>query len=77
METWRDYWSRDTLWRESALGEISAAILLRRAGEILPFGRTDAVLEIGCGPGHLAKLLAPRVARVHAVDIAPQSVAAC
>jgi len=35
------------------------------------------VLEIGCGPGHLAALLAPRVGRVHAVDVAPRSVEAC
>lgn len=76
-ENWRDYWSRDTLWRESALGEISAGILLRRAGEILPFGRADSVLEIGCGPGHLAKLLAPRVEGVRAFDVAPACVESC
>lgn len=76
-ENWRDYWSRETLWRESALGKINADILLRRVGEILPFDRTDSVLEIGCGPGHLAALLAPRVGSVHAVDIAPPSVESC
>lgn len=76
-ESWRDYWSRDTLWRESALGALSAGILLQRTREILPFSRADSVLEIGCGPGHLAALLAPRVGNVHAVDIAPPSVAAC
>ena len=76
-EGWRGYWSRDTLWRESELGGISAGILLRGTRETLPFGRADSVLEIGCGPGHLAALLAPLVGTIHAVDIAPPSVAAC
>lgn len=76
-ENWRDYWNRETLWRESALGGISAGILLRRTREILTFDLHDSVLEIGCGPGHLAALLAPRVGSVHAVDIAPRSVESC
>ncbi len=76
-ESWREYWSRETFWRKSALGAISAGILLRRTREILPFGPADSVLDIGCGPGHLAALLAPRVGSVHAFDVAPASVAAC
>lgn len=76
-ESWREYWSRDLLWRDSRLGGISAGIFLRRAPEFLPFGRRDAILEIGCGPGHLAALLAPVVERVHAVDVAPQFVELC
>lgn len=75
--SWLDYWSRDALWRESPLGGASADILLKRVGHHLSFERTDSVLEIGCGPGHLSSLLALRVGSVHAVDVAPSAVAAC
>lgn len=76
-ESWRDYWSRDSLWRESPLGRVSAGVLFRRVRKLLSFDRTDSVLEIGCGPGHLASLLAPHVDSIHAADIAPAAVAAC
>jgi SAM-dependent methyltransferase len=76
-DPWREYWSRDALWRDSPLGDASARILLRRVGRVLSFDPADAVLEIGCGPGHLAALLAPRVRRVHAVDVAAPAVTAC
>jgi SAM-dependent methyltransferase len=76
-ETWRDYWSRDRLWRDSELLRINAALLRRRAPEAFTLGPDDAVLDIGCGPGLLEALLAPQVARVHAVDVAGQFVELC
>lgn len=35
----------------------------------------DHVLELGCGSGMTARLLAPHVARIHATDIAPGMIA--
>jgi len=74
---WRDYWSRDELWGESELWRENAALFLRRVARHVPFGPQDSVLDVGCGPGHLADLLAPRVASVHGVDVAPAFLRAC
>ena len=64
-------WSRSGLWR------INARRFLRRAGPLLGLQKTDAVLDIGCGPGDLARALAPMVEVVYAVDTSPRMVARC
>jgi SAM-dependent methyltransferase len=74
---WREYWGRDELWRDSPLWRVNAEVFLRRVVDVVPFGPGDVVLDVGCGPGHLEALLAPLVARVHAVDTAAQFVELC
>ena len=37
-------------------------------------GRSGAVLDAGCGPGDIARPLAPLVGRVDAVDLSPRMV---
>ena len=51
--------------------------ILGRLVEALEPATTDVVLEIGAGTGTLTRLLAPRVARVIAVEKDPWLVAAC
>lgn len=63
-------------WRASELGAITERLerrlVLRRIGEIA--GR--AVLEIGCGDGHLAVKLAEKGANVSAIDASPAMLSA-
>lgn len=74
---WVEYWGRDDFWRDSPLWRMNAEVFFRRAGELVGLSGDDRVLNIGCGPGHLERLLAPRVAEVVAADVAGQFVEAC
>lgn len=63
-------------WRASELGAITERLerrlVLRRIGEVAD----RAVLEIGCGDGHLAVSLAEMGASVRAIDASPAMVSA-
>ena len=51
-------------WKSAYLDSLHKAALSRH----VPFGRTDHVLDFGCGIGRIVRWLAPRVATVHGVD---------
>ena len=76
-ETWIQYWEKDDFWKDSTLWKINADLFLRRADKIVGFRKSDAVLNIGCGPGYLEPLLAPRVKQLDSVDTAQQFVRLC
>ena len=76
-EDWIGYWEQDTFWSGSRLWKIHADLFLRKAAPILNLQSTDAVLDIGCGPGYLARRIAPRVASVCAVDTSERFVQMC
>lgn len=60
----------ETLWAD---GERTLDALLDRLGVTL--GRDHHVVEIGCGIGRLTRALAPRVARVTALDVSGEMLA--
>jgi len=72
-----EYWDRDNFWFQSELLKVNARLFLEKADPIVHFNRTDSVLNVGCGPGFLEKLLAPRVESVWAVDVSQQAVQEC
>jgi trans-aconitate methyltransferase len=45
--------------------------LIARVAEIAGLGRADRVMDLGCGPGQLARAFAPGVAEVVAIDPEP------
>ena len=46
--------------------------LIRRVAELCTLGAADRVLDLGCGPGQLAKALAPFVGAVVGIDPEPE-----
>lgn len=69
---WTEYWSRDEVWAQSELWKINADVFLRRIAPWISFTPADTVLNIGCGAGHLERMLAPKVSRIHVVDTSDQ-----
>lgn len=53
-----------------------AEALLHRVAEVTGTGRAHRVLDLGCGPGPLARGFAPLVGEVVAVDPSPEMLAA-
>ncbi len=49
--------------------------LIARVAELIGLTGSDRVLDLGCGPGQLARAFAPRVAEVVAMDPEPQMLA--
>lgn len=74
---WVDYWSEDNFWKDSSLWKINSELFFKYASRLVEFKKSDTVLDIGCGPGHIEALIAPLVKNVHAVDIAEQFVDMC
>ena len=52
-----------------------ASALLRRVAEVTGLGSKHRVLDLGCGPGPLARGLAPLVGEVVAIDPSPEMLA--
>ncbi len=75
--SWIDYWNRDRFWTGNKIWEKNAEIFLRRAEPVVRFLKTDSVLNIGCGPGHLEQLLAPLVSGICAADTSENLVSLC
>jgi len=74
---WIEYWDRDDVWSNSPLWKINACLFFRRARGVVGFRADDAVLNIGCGPGHLEQLLSPAVKQILAVDASGQFAEQC
>lgn len=76
-DCWVKYWKQDDFWKDSELWRVNAGLFCREARKILVFSKSDRVLDIGCGPGHLETLLSPLVQEIVAVDVAGQFEALC
>jgi SAM-dependent methyltransferase len=77
QDPWTEYWAQDDFWKDSLLWKINAELFLRRADKMFAFNRNQSVLNIGCGPGYLEPLLAPKVKRIHALDTAERFADLC
>ena len=74
---WQAYWQADEFWTDSALWKENARIFTEKLQAFVNLSPQDEVLDIGCGPGHALKFLAPRVGRIQALDPAPRFVERC
>ena len=52
-----------------------ASALIRRVAEVTGLGSRHRVLDLGCGPGPLARSFAPLVREVMAIDPSPEMLA--
>lgn len=75
--TWIEYWDRDDFWCGSRLWEVNHEVFLRRVCGVVSFGHDDVVCDIGCGPGHFERRLAPRVKEIVALDTSERFVELC
>lgn len=65
-EVWREFWNADA--RPHPLLRIEAGEYVRRLGSVIRLAPSLRVYDFGCGPAHVAELLAPHVASIHAWD---------
>jgi len=71
---WARYWDSQDDFCET-LCSLNARIFIDRAAGPLALSPSDRVLDLGCGTGHVAALVAPLVDCVHAVDTGPNNLA--
>ena len=76
-DNWIEYWNEDDYWYSSKLWKVNVELFFRRAGKIVGFGKNDTILNVGCGPGCLETLLAPRVKSILAVDTSERYMEMC
>ena len=50
----------------------SDGAVVARLGELFPEGLGPRVIDLGCGPGRIIQVLAPRFAEVHGVDVSDE-----
>ncbi|MBV9937297.1 MAG: class I SAM-dependent methyltransferase [Acidobacteriaceae bacterium] len=50
---------------------------MKASQELMAFGPEDRVLDIGCGSGYIAALLAPRVQEYWGLDTSPRFISQC
>jgi len=79
---WQGLWGRkasaDSALSASGRGSTSITTFLHIVADVFDVLKplpSDHVLDLGCGPGMFSVVMAPLVARVHAVDLAPEMVA--
>jgi len=72
---WIDYW--DSQSEFDPMMRIAAGYFHNQAKELVGFGPSDVVLDIGCGPGDLAAHLAGTVSEIHGVDTSVSMISRC
>ena len=61
-------------YREHLLDELAGKPLDRAFLDAFAERCTGTILDVGCGPGHVARYLAARGATVEGVDLSPQMI---
>ncbi len=65
---WISYWDQDKFWAQSKIWALNASLFMRGVSSFMNFSKKDSVLDIGCGPGFVAELLAPTVGSYAGAD---------
>lgn len=76
IDNWPDFWSREIIlekehWRKNI------ELFVKSTEQILNYGNSDVMLDIGCGSGLLAELLKDIVKEIHGVDISESQIKIC
>ncbi|MFH1478229.1 MAG: class I SAM-dependent methyltransferase [Candidatus Omnitrophota bacterium] len=74
---WIKYWKKECLWKNSGLWKQNAKFFIAKSKALFDLDKNSSVLNIGCGSGYLEELLAPKVKKIHSVDISEQFLAIC
>lgn len=74
---WIQYWDQDETWTASELWTKNAQHFLKKAARYISPTNHDKVLDIGCGPGIIAELLAPQVQTLIAADTSERYLRLC
>jgi len=67
--SWIQYWKEDSFWSKSPLWRAHADVFSGEVQKVLSFTKESVVMDIGCGPGFVARRIAPLVKRFYALDI--------
>lgn len=71
-ESWKTYWEEDLPWTYPELFYVNAEIFSRFAFKKLGLNSSHQLLNVGCGPGFLEQLLAPKVKSIDSLDVSQQ-----
>lgn len=66
---WKDYWTERQPWTYPELFEVNARIFFDHIAARRLLTPASRVLNIGCGPGYLERLLSPHVQAIDALDV--------
>jgi SAM-dependent methyltransferase len=65
---WIKFWQEQSTVSDKLLGQL-LEVFVERVKPVLQWHAGDIVLDIGCGPGELARLIKDQVREIHGVDI--------
>jgi SAM-dependent methyltransferase len=65
---WTKFWQQQSAVSDKLLGQL-LEVFVERIKPVLQWHAGDVVLDIGCGPGELARLIKDQVREIHGVDI--------
>jgi 2-polyprenyl-3-methyl-5-hydroxy-6-metoxy-1,4-benzoquinol methylase len=65
---WIKFWQEQSTVSDKLLGRL-LEVFVERAKPVLRWHAGDTVLDIGCGPGELARMIKDQVREIHGVDI--------
>ncbi|MBV9978374.1 MAG: methyltransferase domain-containing protein [Hyphomicrobiales bacterium] len=73
---WAAYWDREKIFGDE-LASLGGRQFVRASSRYMDYRPDDALLDIGCGTGHVAEQLSSHVGELVGIDTSPRSVAIC
>ncbi len=65
---WTAYWNQSKVWPSPRIYELNAQLFYDGIQKEIPLNSTHRILNIGCGPGYLERLLSPQIESMTGVD---------
>jgi len=69
---WIDYWNSEDICNDKDIDwkmKKNMELFIKTTNPLLNYNSQDIILDVGCGPGHLANFLKDRVKEIHCLDI--------
>lgn len=76
VNLWTNFWNKQDIWTNTDW-KINTNQFLHHFPKIHQLKRTDVILDIGCGEGHLADQISPFVKQVYCLDTSRRFIHIC